>query len=106
MQIEIGKECERIVPLGNEHRNIFYIENYDEIIFKKILKEKMIKVLDIFKPLEILIIKMKFGIDGQEEFSFENISNYLKISIDKVKDIYENVLEKLRQPIFNLKEFV
>jgi RNA polymerase primary sigma factor len=53
-------------------------------------------LLRVLKPRELLVIKLRFGLDGQSRHSLSQIGQVLAISRERVRQIEERALQKLR----------
>ena len=68
----------------------------DVIFKKKIQKEKLINALSKLETREQEILKMNFGLDEFEIHSLEDISRTMNITRERVRQIKENALRKLK----------
>ncbi|MGB3478983.1 MAG: RNA polymerase sigma factor RpoD/SigA [bacterium] len=68
----------------------------DVIFKKKIQKEKLIDALSKLETREQEILKMNFGLDEFEIHSLEDISRTMNITRERVRQIKENALRKLK----------
>lgn len=68
----------------------------DEIFKKKYEKEKLTKALNKLEPREREILKRNFGMDEYETQSLEDISRIMNITRERVRQIKENALRKLK----------
>jgi RNA polymerase primary sigma factor len=68
----------------------------DEIFKKKVQKEKLMKALSKLEPREQEILKRNFGLGDYEVHSLEEISRIMNITRERVRQIKENALRKLK----------
>ena len=60
-------------------------------------KESLEKVLDTLTPREKLVIQLRYGLTGGTEHTLAEVGHQLAISRERVRQIQEEVLRKLRQ---------
>jgi RNA polymerase primary sigma factor len=68
----------------------------DEIFNKKYEKERLTKALNKLEPREREILKRNFGMNDYEAQSLEDISRIMNITRERVRQIKENALRKLK----------
>ncbi len=68
----------------------------DSDLIKESLKDEIRRVLKTLSPREELIIKMYFGIDQDRPFTLEEIGDRLKLTRERVRQIKERALARLR----------
>lgn len=68
----------------------------DEIFHKKEQKEKLLTALSKLEPREREILKRNFGLDDYDTHSLEDISRIMNITRERVRQIKENALRKLK----------
>ncbi len=68
----------------------------DEIFKKKVQKENLLKALSKLEPREQEILKMNFGLGDYDIHSLEEISRIMNITRERVRQIKENALRKLK----------
>jgi RNA polymerase sigma factor (sigma-70 family) len=74
----------------------------DESVYTESLTEQQLKrrLLDrICRRLserEYLVLKMRFGIDCRTEHTLEEISHQLNVSVERVRQLQKNALNKLQ----------
>lgn len=90
-------------PLGNSEDNrlldILPDENNqqpDELTFEKALSEAIEESLAGLKERESKILRLYFGLDGQDPMTLEDIGTLLAITRERVRQIKEKALLKLR----------
>ncbi len=74
------------------------IDRTDEAVFKTLLFEEIEDALRTLSPKEEMILRMRFGIGMESEYTLEEIGNYFNISRERVRQIVEKSLRKLRTP--------
>lgn len=113
MPLEKVKELLRIVkepvsletPVGESEENSLgdFIEDVssaspqDEAISGD-LAEQLKEVLATLSGREAEIIKMRFGMDGEREYTLEEIGEKFKVTRERVRQIEAKALRKLRHP--------
>ncbi len=70
----------------------------DEIAEKKIVTEHMLQVFKTLTPKEEIVIRMRFGIAVDQEYTLEQIGRRLHITRERVRQIEVKALKKLRHP--------
>ncbi len=60
------------------------------------LIEFLDKVFESLNPREHLVLKLRFGLDGESRQSLSEISKVLKVSKERVRQIEERALDKMR----------
>ncbi|MBN2621698.1 sigma-70 family RNA polymerase sigma factor [candidate division WOR-3 bacterium] len=68
----------------------------DEIFYKKEQKDKLLKALGKLEPREQEILKRNFGLGDFDVHSLEDISRIMNITRERVRQIKENALRKLK----------
>ena len=68
----------------------------DEQTFEKALTESIIEALSTLKERESKILRLYFGLDGQEPMTLEEIGALLGITRERVRQIKEKALSRLR----------
>lgn len=68
----------------------------EELFQKKELKENINSILLTLSPREANILKLRFGIGGNEEYTLEEIADEYGISRDRIRQIEVKALRKLR----------
>lgn len=96
-----SKEIPKCVPLiQNEDEDNYDLSNFylieDEIEDISDLKIELNKILNSLNKKDSEIIKMSFGLDGYEIMSLGEISEEFKLSKERVRQIKNNALRKLK----------
>jgi RNA polymerase primary sigma factor len=60
--------------------------------------ERILRVLNTLTPREEKIIRMRFGIGFNKDYTLEEIGRYLSITRERVRQIEEKALRKLKHP--------
>jgi RNA polymerase primary sigma factor len=68
----------------------------DEIFKKKVQKERLLQALTKLEPREQEILKRNFGLGDFDVHSLEDISRIMNITRERVRQIKENALRKLK----------
>jgi RNA polymerase primary sigma factor len=68
----------------------------DEITFEKALTESIEEALAALKERESRILRLYFGLDGAEPMTLEEIGALLGITRERVRQIKEKALSRLR----------
>lgn len=102
-----SKEVSLYEPIGTDHEGneiqLFDIieANEKDIHAKIVLKEHIRllyeKVESILSPRERLVLKMRYGLYNEEEYTQREIANRLGISRSYVSRIEKSAIEKLRE---------
>jgi RNA polymerase primary sigma factor len=66
------------------------VENESEAV------EYLRSLLGVLRPREQVVLKLRFGLDGESRHSLSQVSTALAISKERVRQIQERALEKLR----------
>ncbi len=87
---------------GNEIQLFDIIETTDEDAQQKVslkddIKTLYSKVNSVLSARERLVLKMRYGLYGQEEYTQREIADYLGISRSYVSRIEKSAIEKLRK---------
>lgn len=88
---------------GEDNRLLDYLADTvnptpDEQAFEKALVEAMEDSLSSLKEREAKILRLYFGIDGSEPMTLEEIGSLLGITRERVRQIKEKALSRLRHP--------
>lgn len=80
----------------------------DDFALVSIMKEEIEKQLSTLKPREKLILDMRFGLNGKEPCTLEEVGNYIGVTRERIRQIEAKALRKLRHPTRSkyLKDFL
>lgn len=70
----------------------------DEAILKDEVKQMLNDILITLKPREEKVIKLRFGLDGNEPHTLEETAQRFAVTRERVRQIEAKALRKLRQP--------
>ncbi|MBA2564942.1 MAG: sigma-70 family RNA polymerase sigma factor [Gemmatimonadetes bacterium] len=73
-----------------------YNPSPDDSAFERALGEAIQESLDTLKPREAKILKLYYGLDNQEAMTLEEIGSVLGITRERVRQIKEKALSRLR----------
>ncbi len=74
------------------------VDRTDEAVFKALMMEEIEAALRTLSPKEEMILRMRFGIGTESEYTLEEIGSEFNISRERVRQIVEKSLRKLRHP--------
>jgi RNA polymerase primary sigma factor len=79
-----------------------------DIVLSKNLSDQTRKVLSTLTPREERVLKMRFGIGEDREFTLEEVGEYFNVTRERIRQIEGKALRKLRHPLRskNLKELL
>ena len=65
---------------------------------KNMVTEQILKVLNTLAPREAQIIRMRFGIGCEKDYTLEEVGNHFSITRERVRQIEAKALRKLKHP--------
>ncbi len=79
-----------------------------DIVLSKNLSEQTRKVLATLTPREEKVLRMRFGIGEEREYTLEEVGEYFNVTRERIRQIEGKALRKLRHPLRskNLKELL
>ncbi len=77
-----------------------------ELIAQSHLREKMREIIDELKPREQEIIRLRFGLDGGEEKTLQEVGDDFGLTRERIRQIEAKVLNKLQVKARGLKNFI
>ena len=93
-------------PIGDEESGQFgdFLEDEDALepmdaAAKEILKDQVMKTLDILTERERQVLEYRFGLIDGEEQTLEEVSKKYNITRERVRQIEAKALRKLRHPV-------
>ena len=101
---------DKIISL--ENKSLLQLESpdgVDEFMIKESLGQEIAEVLDTLKDREKQVLKLYFGIDGEEEMTLEEIAEEYGLKRERIRQIKEKAIRRLRhrlrsanlEPYFN-----
>ena len=88
---------QRNEPLRKKHSDIGQDDtNIEKNVISKQLKRDIKKVLSKLTDREALVIRYRFGLDGEKEHTLDQIGKKLKVSRTRIREIETTALRKLR----------
>lgn len=80
----------------------------DDFALVSIMKEEIEKQLSTLKPREKTILDMRFGLNGKEPCTLEEVGNHIGVTRERIRQIEAKALRKLRHPTRSkyLKDFL
>ncbi len=79
-----------------------------DIVLSKNLSDQTRKVLATLTPREEKVLRMRFGIGEEREYTLEEVGMYFNVTRERIRQIEGKALRKLRHPLRskNLKELL
>jgi RNA polymerase primary sigma factor len=79
-----------------------------DIVLSKNLSDQTRKVLSTLTPREEKVLRMRFGIGEEREYTLEEVGEYFSVTRERIRQIEGKALRKLRHPLRskNLKELL
>ena len=71
-------------------------DGVDEFMIKESLGQEIVEALDTLKDREKQVLKLYFGVDGEEEMALDEIGVEFGITRERVRQIKEKALRRLR----------
>lgn len=65
-------------------------------LYLRMLQEKIANILNMLPEKEKMTLKLRFGLDGMEPHTLEEVGKILGLTRERARQIEKNVLEKLR----------
>ncbi|MGD8329896.1 MAG: RNA polymerase sigma factor RpoD [Acidobacteriota bacterium] len=84
------------------------VESPLDIVLSKNLSDQTRKVLSTLTPREEKVLKMRFGIGEEREFTLEEVGEHFNVTRERIRQIEGKALRKLRHPLRskNLRELL
>ena len=93
------------MPIGDEDSSQLgdFIEDNrmdspDYQTMRNILREELIKSMDILTEREQMILKLRFGFDDGRPRTLEEVGKVYSVTRERIRQIEEKALRKLRHP--------
>jgi len=96
LSMESQSSLHDVLTSGQEH-------DIDEKLAGMSLNKEMLKILEVLEKREKEIIKLYYGIDHANAYTLEDIARKYNITRERVRQIKEKALMKLKRPIINRK---
>ena len=75
----------------------------DELVARRMLREAMERALEELPARYAMILRMRYGIDGDKPRTLEYIAQKLNLSRERVRQIEAQALSRLRHPAIRRK---
>jgi len=69
----------------------------EKMVERQLVKQEVVKLLNTLNKREEEIVRLYFGLNGETPLSFEEIGKLLKLSRERIRQIYGIALSKLQQ---------
>jgi RNA polymerase sigma factor (sigma-70 family) len=90
---------ERFVPLLEAPRAVFALPPNQEVeLAEREREESLVQVLETLTPREERVIKMRFGIGQDRQYTCAEVGEYLGVGRARVQQIQAGAIRKLRHP--------
>lgn len=93
------------MPIGDEESSQLgdFIEdkNFDapeDVTMRNILREELLRSMDILTEREQMILKLRFGFDDGRPRTLEEVGKVYNVTRERIRQIEEKALRKLRHP--------
>ena len=93
-----GKSGRDILLEDTVENNIHDSDDPMRNLAKKILSDKLTQILSSLPPRTRRILTLRYGLDGTEPMSLNDMSRHFKISRERIRQIENNALAKMRNP--------
>ena len=74
--------------------------NLDDIMTKKLMKEKLSAALTHLNPKEERVLRMRYGIGLNTDYTLEEVGQVLSVTRDRICQIEAKAMRKLKHPKF------
>ncbi len=95
LEMPIGDEDSSQLGDFIEDKNL---ESPDNITERNILREELMKSMDILTEREQMILKLRFGFDDGRPRTLEEVGRVYNVTRERIRQIEEKALRKLRHP--------
>ena len=95
LEMPIGDEDSSQLGDFIEDKNL---ESPDNITERNILREELLKSMDILTEREQMILKLRFGFDDGRPRTLEEVGRVYNVTRERIRQIEEKALRKLRHP--------
>ena len=101
LEMKISEETDsRMEDLVADER----ILSPETLVIKEMLRGQLMELLDHLKPREKQIMVLRFGLDGDDPLTLEEIGQILGVSRECVRQHKENALRKLKRIVSKMKD--
>jgi len=80
----------------------FNVDDPEDILIIKSLENLIHKELEDLNEREVMVLKMKFGLDGYDPMSLRSIASKMGLSVEGVRKIEKRALKKLKERLKKL----
>ena len=88
---------QRNEPLRKKHSDIGQDDtSIEKNVISKQLKRDVEKVLSKLTYREALVLRYRFGLDGEKEHTLDQVGKKLKVSRERIRQMEQKALRKLR----------
>ena len=94
LETPVGDDDSHVGDFIEDHR----FENPSETVIKENLREITGKVLKSLSAREEKILRMRFGIGEERNYTLEEVGHSFKLTRERIRQIEAKALEKLRHP--------
>jgi RNA polymerase primary sigma factor len=72
------------------------------------LKEQIQKILQALSPREVRILQLRYGLNGSESYTLEQVGKRMGVTRERVRQIEAKALSRLRHPVYSrrLKDYL
>ncbi len=71
----------------------------DDLCIEREWADELVRLLDTLPPREAHLLRLRFGLDGEDELTFKEIGDRYGVSRERVRQIQMNALAKIRRQI-------
>jgi len=93
-------------PIGDDEEDCIIdfvadtkFESPTSALAKQDLKEQLLKVMDSLDPREKTVLIKRYGLESEEPMTLEEIGAEMNLSRERIRQIEEKALRKMRNPI-------
>jgi len=76
--------------------DLLYKDDWDKCLEQQWEREEIDKILSTLKPREQEVLTFRFGLDGQEEMSLQQIGDYYGLTRERIRQIQDKALRKFK----------
>lgn len=69
----------------------------DQVHFDR-LPDKVVAILDMLTPREAKVVRLRFGLDGTEPLTYDQLASNFDVTRERVRQIEQKALRKMRHP--------